>query len=74
MTLQMKTGNKRGLMNELAQCRGPVAAILPDGKRCSAATFLSQKGKNIRTPLELMLQIQKPCDYMRLACFAIGDV
>lgn len=74
MMLQMKTINKRGLMNELARCGGPVTAILPDGKQCSAATFLSQNQTTGGVPLELQLQIQKPCDYMRLACFAIGDV
>lgn len=74
MVLQMRTMNRRGLMNELTRCSGPVTAILPDGNPCSAVMALSQKEPNSSVPLKLMLQIRNPGDYMRLACFAIGDV
>lgn len=74
MTLQMNTMNPKAFREELARCSGKVAAILPDGTRCDAAAALSAPRADRYTPLNLTLKIQQPGDYMRLACFAIGDV
>ena len=74
MTLQMNTMNPEALRAELARCSGSVAAVLPDGTPCSTGAALSVPRSDRYTPLHLTLKIQQPGDYMRLACFAIGDV
>lgn len=74
MILQMNTMNQKLFLEELARCCGPVSAILPDGTQCDARTAcLAEKAGN-GAPAKLRLKIQRPGDYMRLACFAIGDL
>lgn len=74
MILQMSTRNKKCLLEELAHCCGTVAAVLPDGTQRDARTVVLSSKADGRTPIDLKLQIRQPGDYMRLACFAIGDL
>lgn len=71
MILQMNTMNLKNFREELARCSGSVLAILPDGTKCDVRWMLPAGRGN---PTKMTLQIQRPGDYMRLACFAIGDV
>ena len=74
MILQMNTMNKKSFLAELKKCCGSVSALLPDGGWSSAENVVSAVKADKYTPIRLTLRIQQPSDYMRLACFAIGDV
>ena len=74
MILRMNTMNKKSFLAELEKCRGSVSALLPDGRWSSAQTAVGSARTDRHTPIRLTLNIDQPGDYMRLACFAIGDV
>ena len=74
MILHMNTMNRKAFREELARCSGKVAAILPDGTQRDAGAVAAECRADRCTPLKLTLKVQQTCDYMRLACFAIGDV
>lgn len=74
MILQMQTANQKGLRCELTRCAGTVMAILPGGGRCNARTLFTDDTPANGKPMKLKLQVQRPADYMRLSCFAIGDI
>ena len=74
MILRMNTMNRKAFQEELARCSGKITAILPDGTQRDAGDMAAASRADRYTPMKLTLKIQQPCDYMRLACFAIGDV
>ena len=74
MILRMNTMNRKAFREELNRCSGKIAAVLPDGTQCDADAVAEECRADRYTPLKLTLKIQQPGDYMRLACFAIGDV
>ena len=74
MILQMSTRNRKLFREELARCCGPVSVVLPDGTQCDARTACLAEKAGSNAPAKLRLKIQQPGDYMRLACFAIGDL
>lgn len=74
MILQMNTMNKKSFLAELEKCCGSVLALLPDGSWGNAGTAVAAHKADRYTPIRLTLDIRQPGDYMRLACFAIGDV
>ena len=74
MILQMNTMNKKSFLAELEKCCGTVSALLPDGRWGSAQSAVGSAKADRYTPIRLTLDINQPGDYMRLACFAIGDV
>ena len=74
MILRMNTMNRKAFQEELARCSGTVTAILPDGTQCEADAVAAASRADRYTPLKLTLKIRQTGDYMRLACFAIGDV
>lgn len=74
MILQMSTTRPNLLLEELTRCSGAVAAILPDGTRQDAITAVASMDAGTAASTRLRLQIRQSGDYMRLACFAIGDI
>lgn len=58
-------------------CTGFSVSVFPlgAGQFSGRAGAVAEECRADRyTPLKLTLKIQQPCDYMRLAFFAIGDV
>lgn len=74
MILQMNTMNRKSFLAELEKCCGTVSTLLPDGSWGKAEAAFGAGRADRYTPVKLTLRIQQPGDYMRLACFAIGDV
>ena len=74
MLLQMNTMNRKNFLAELARCKGSVQTVRPDGTTNDTGKMLLSGKTDPDLPLKLTLKIQQPGDYMRLACFAIGDV
>lgn len=74
MMLKLTTMNLKGFLAELAACCGQVTAEI-----AGAPVNLKQAAAQLRRIYEqngcltLELNVSSPKDYMRLACFAIGD-
>ena len=65
MMLKLTTMNLKGFLTELAACCGGVTAEI------AGAPVNLNNTAQLRLTLEL--NVSSPKDYMRLACFAIGD-
>ena len=71
MMLKLTTMNLKGFLTELAACCGGVTAEIagaPVNHTAQLRRMYEQDGS-----LTLELNVSSPKDYMRLACFAIGD-
>ena len=83
MMLKLTTMNLKGFLAELAACCGQVTAEIAGApvKLKNAGAPVNQKtvAAQLRRMYEqngcltLELNVSSPKDYMRLACFAIGD-
>lgn len=74
MMLKLTTMNLKGFLAELAACYGQVTAEIagaPVNLKNAAAQLRSMYEQDGYLTLEL--NVSSPKDYMRLACFAIGD-
>ena len=72
--LKLTTMNLKGFLAELAACCGQVTAEIagaPVNRKQAAAQLRSIYEQDGCLTLEL--NVGSPKDYMRLACFAIGD-
>lgn len=73
MMLKLTTMNLKGFLTELAACCGGVTAEIAGAPVNLNNTAQLRRMYEQDGSLTLELNVSSPKDYMRLACFAIGD-
>lgn len=73
MMLKLTTMNLKGFLTELAACCGGVTAEIAGDPVNLNNTAQLRRMYEQDGSLTLELNVSSPKDYMRLACFAIGD-
>ena len=73
MMLKLTTMNLKGFLTELAACCGGVTAEIAGAPVNLNNTAQLRRMYEPNGNLTLELNVSRTEDYMRLACFAIGD-